>query len=91
VKQPTQLANPWMDYQGYMKQSLAQIEPLYQMEKAGAFKEKGTQEGREFVKQRLGAGAQMLANLWYTAWMESAVDPPDPYAPKPAGATAGKK
>jgi hypothetical protein len=90
VKQPTQLANPWMDYQGYMKQSLAQIEPLYQMEKAGAFKEKGTQEGREFVKQRLGAGAQMLANLWYTAWMESAVDPPDPYAPKPAAA-AGKK
>ena len=81
---PVQLANPWMDYQGYIKQSLTQVEPLYQLEKAGAFKEKGTPEGRAFVEKRLEAGAQMTANLWYTAWMESAVDPPDPYAPKPA-------
>jgi hypothetical protein len=87
VKQPTQLGNPWMDYQGYMKQSLAQIEPLYQLEKTGGFKAQGTPEGRDFVKQRLAAGAQMLANMWYTAWMESAVDPPDPYAPKPKPAT----
>ncbi|HWK31948.1 MAG TPA: hypothetical protein VNR20_07650, partial [Terriglobales bacterium] len=83
-KEATQVQKPWDDYQGYIKQSLAQMEPLYQLEKTGAFKDKGTSEGREFVIQRLAAGAQMLANLWYTAWMESAVDPPDPYAPKPA-------
>jgi hypothetical protein len=67
----------------YIRDSLAQVERLYQLEKAGAFKEKGTTEGREFIRQRLAAGAQMLANIWYTAWLESAVEPPDPWAPKP--------
>lgn len=91
VKEPTQLQNPWNDYQTYIKQSLAQVEPLYKVEKAGGFKEKGTPEGQQFVKDRLAAGAQMLANLWYTAWMESAVDPPDPYATKPATPATEKK
>lgn len=84
VKEATQVPKPWDDYQGYIKQSLTQMEPLYQLEKTGAFKDKGTPEGREFVKQRIAAGAQMAANLWYSAWLDSAVDPPDPYAPKPA-------
>jgi hypothetical protein len=93
AKEGTQLGNPWNDYQAYMKQSLAELEPLYKLEKAGAFKDKGTSEGREFVKQRLAIGAQMLASMWYTAWMESAVDPPDPYAPKPTtpSSTGGDK
>jgi hypothetical protein len=84
VKEPMQLQNPWLDYQSYIKTSLGQVERLYQLEKAGGLKEKGSAEAREYTKQRLAAGAQMLANLWYTAWVESAVDPPDPYAPKPA-------
>jgi hypothetical protein len=69
-----------------VKASLLLVEPLYQLEKKGAFaanEKKGTPEGREFTKQRLAAGAQMLANMWLTAWEESAVDPPDPWA-KPA-------
>jgi hypothetical protein len=83
TKEGHQLQNPWVDYQSYIQSSLGQVKPLYELEKAGAFKDKGTPEGREFVKQRLAAGAEMLASMWYTAWMESAVDPPDPYAPKP--------
>ncbi len=79
-------------YMEYIKSSLLQVEKLYQLEKAGAFSandKKGTAEGREFTKQRLAAGAQMLANMWLTAWEESAVDPPDPYATttKPKAAT----
>jgi hypothetical protein len=73
-------------YRAYLNESLLLVEPLYKIEKAGGFKANnntGTPEAREFTVQRLAAGAQMTANLWYTAWLESAVDPPDPYA-KPA-------
>lgn len=79
VKAPEQLKDPWMDYQAYLKDSLGQVERVYQLEKAGGFAGKGSPEAREFTKQRLAAGSQMLLDLWYTAWMESAVDPPDPY------------
>jgi hypothetical protein len=74
-------------YLEYLKSSLLLVEPLYQLDKAGGFtanNKKGTPDGREFTKQRLAAGAQMLANMWQTAWEESAVDPPDPYAPPTA-------
>ena len=84
VKEPALLQNPFLDYQNYLKDSLSQVEPLYRLEKAGGFQGSGSEEAREFTRQRLAAGAQMLANLWYTAWVESAVEPPDPYAPKVA-------
>lgn len=91
VKEGAQLKDPWLDYQDYIKASLSQVPKLYELEKTGAFKEKGTPEGREFVKQRLAAGAQMLASMWYTAWVESAVDPPDPYAQRQATPTEQPK
>ena len=28
-------------------------------------------ESKQFVAARLAAGSQMLANLWYTAWINS--------------------
>jgi hypothetical protein len=86
VHEPVQLKNPRLDYIAYLKESNSLVEPLYKLEKAGAFEGKGSAEGREFANKRLAAGAQMLANLWYTAWMDSAVDPPDPYAEKKAAA-----
>jgi hypothetical protein len=91
VHEATQLKNPRADYFAYLKESNSLVEPLYKLEKTGAFADKGTPEGREFVKQRLAAGAQMLANLWYTAWMESAVDPPDPYENRKPPTTTEKK
>jgi hypothetical protein len=84
VHEPMQLKNPRQDYIAYLKESNSLVEPLYKIEKAGGFAGKGSAEAREFANKRLAAGAQMLANLWYTAWMESAVDPPDPYAEKKA-------
>jgi len=81
VGAPVQLKDPFKDYQQYLHDSLAQVETVYKLEKAGAFKGAGTPEGREFALKRLAAGSQMLLNMWYTAWMESAVDPP-PYKPR---------
>ena len=80
VKEPVRLQHPFEDYVAYLRASNALVEKTYQLEKAGAFKESGTPDGREFVRERLAAGAQMLLNLWYTAWEESATAPP-PYRP----------
>ncbi len=72
VHDPVRLQHPFDDYVAYLRASNKLVEKTYQLEKTGAFNGKGTDEGREFVRQRLGAGAQMLLNLWYTAWEESA-------------------
>ncbi len=82
VHEPAQLQHPFADYLRYLHESLSLVEPLYRLETAGGLKGKGSPEAREFTRKRLAAGSQMLMNLWYTAWMESATDPPDPYAPK---------
>jgi hypothetical protein len=77
VKEPVRMQHPFEDYVAYLRASNGMVEKSYQLEKAGGFKETGTPEGREFVRQRLAAGAQMLLNLWYTAWEESAVPLPE--------------
>lgn len=77
VKEPVRLQHPFEDYVAYLRASNGMVEKSYRLEKAGGFKETGTPEGREFVRQRLAAGAQMLLNLWYTAWEESAVPLPE--------------
>ena len=83
VKEPVRLQNPFQDYVAFLRASNGLVEKTYQLEKAGGFKEQGTSEGREFVRQRMAAGAQMLLNLWYTAWEASAIEPP-PYRPPAA-------
>ncbi len=52
------------------------VEPLYQLDLEGKLspeKPQG-QEGRPFFERQFLAGAQMLGDLWYTAWREA---PPD--------------
>jgi hypothetical protein len=95
IHAPVKLEHPFQDYMQYIRDSNALVEKFYQLEKAGAFKDAGTPEGLEFTRSRLAAGSQMLLNLWYTAWLESAVEPPKPNfddsAPKPTEATAKPK
>jgi hypothetical protein len=85
VKPPSRLRDPFSDYLRYLKDSLQQVERLYQIEKAGGLEGAGSEEARDFVRQRLAAGSQMLLNLWYTAWLESAIPVPQ-WQPAPAGA-----
>jgi hypothetical protein len=75
VTAPKKLEAPFADYVKYLRDSFAQLERLYEIEKAGGFKQ-NTPEAIEFTRQRLAAGSQMLANLWYTAWIESEKTPP---------------
>ena len=85
---PRLLADPFQDYLSYLWDSHQYVEKVYQLEKAGGFDGEGTPESREFIRQRLAAGAQMLRDMWYSAWIQSATDPP-PYSPaKPASTPA---
>ncbi|MBV9671024.1 MAG: nuclease [Acidobacteriales bacterium] len=66
----------WSAYLDYLRESNGLIEQTYKLEKAGGFRGAGTPEGHKFTADRMRAGAQMLADLWYTAWVQSAVPLP---------------
>ena len=54
--------------------SLAQVGPLYALEKEGGFK-KGDPRGIAFATSRLAAGATALRNMIVDAWQDSAETP----------------
>ncbi len=84
VKSPVRLSDPFTDYTTYLKESHALVENVYSLEKARGFVGKGTPAAFDFTAHRLAAGSQMLLNLWYTAWLESAVPAPERPAATPA-------
>ena len=70
------------DYMAYLRHSYTYVEKVYQLEKAGGFTGAGTAESRDFTAERLAAGASMLRDMIYTAWVRSAEPENDPYAEK---------
>jgi len=87
VHAPEHLSDPFREYIAYLRESNSHVEEVYALEKAGGFTGKGTPEARVFTLQRLAAASQMLLNLWYTAWQDSAVSteaapPSSPTQPK---------
>jgi hypothetical protein len=77
LRAPAHVDHPFEDYIAYLRQSNAQVRPFYDLEKTGAFRGAGTPEGLQFTRARLAAGAQMLLDMWYTAWVDSAEQPND--------------
>lgn len=69
-------------YVAYLRHSATYTEKVYQLERAGGFDGKGSLESREFTAERLAAGASMLRDMIYTAWLESEKFVPDPFAAK---------
>jgi hypothetical protein len=84
VKTPKRLDDPFADYVAYLKQSNALVEDVYALERAGGFTGKGSPAAFDFTVHRLAAASQMLLDLWYTAWLESAVPMPEHPASAPA-------
>ena len=76
-------------YVAYLRHTNSYVEKLYQLEKAGGFEGAGTPASREFVTERLAAGASMLRDMIYSAWIDSAQ--PVPAYVHPAPATETKK
>ena len=69
-------------YVAYLRHSANYVEKVYQLEKVGGFVGAGTPESRDFTAERLAAGASMLRDMIYSAWLDSAQPVPDPYAGK---------
>ncbi len=69
--EPKLLNDEWADYMNYLRHTATFVEKTYQLEKAGAFADAGTPEGRAFVEERLAAGAIELRDMIYTAWVRS--------------------
>lgn len=91
VRAPERLTDPFQQYVAYLRASNGQVETVYPLEKAGGFTGKGTPEAFAFTTQRLAAGSQMLLNLWYTAWLDSATTEGTPAQPAPVQKTGGAK
>jgi hypothetical protein len=69
-------------FMAYLRHTGTYVEKVYQLDKAGAFVGAGTPESRDFTAERLAAGASMLRDMIYTAWLDSAQPVHDPYAGK---------
>ena len=56
----------------YLRQTHTLLRPLYTLDKAERFDSNTVAPGhKQFVAQRLGAGATMLRDSWWTAWVTS--------------------
>ena len=84
VTAPKRLNAPFADYMAYLKHSHDLVEEVYSLDKARGFTGKGTPAAFKFTTERLGAGSQMLLDLWHTAWLESAEGAPEHTVPAPS-------
>lgn len=72
VQAPSRLDDPFSEIMKYIVGSQRQVSELYRLEKTTRWDGANTNaECKKFVASRLAAGSQMLANLWYTAWLNS--------------------
>jgi hypothetical protein len=73
---PVTVRSPVRDsVQSYLNRSHAELERLYQIDARARFDSNTTSpENRQFAAERLAAGAEMLRDLWWTAWTTSAHD-----------------
>jgi hypothetical protein len=73
VKTATKLQDPFADIVKYLIDSCNHAPELYRMEKTARWDANNRNaDSKKFVAERLAAGSQMLANLWYSAWLGSA-------------------
>lgn len=78
VQPAQQLPDPFYAVMKYLFESYGQVPQLYKLDKVTRWDANDNNpESKQFVAARLAAASQMLANLWYTAWLGSAnVRPP---------------
>jgi hypothetical protein len=72
----------------HVDESGSNVEAIYKLDKRNAFADKQDAEAREMVYSRVAAGARMLRDLVYRAWLESNLPTrhiPDPAEPTTTG------
>ena len=88
VGKPRVLGDVFEEYIAYLRHSHTLVERTYQLEKAGGFNGAGSAESVQFTQERLAAGATMLRDMIYTAWVKSGDRVPDWHDEKPASPSA---
>jgi hypothetical protein len=69
---PRVVEKPREELWDYLKAANKLVEPLYILDKKEQFgAQNNSPEHKKFVSGRLAAGAQMLRDLWWTAWVTS--------------------
>jgi hypothetical protein len=69
---PRVLETPREDIWRYLRSANQRVETLYALDKQEPFNDQTrSAEHKKFVSERLAAGAQMLRDLWWTAWATS--------------------
>jgi hypothetical protein len=71
------IGDEWDAYMAYLHHSNSLVERVYQIDKQQGFIGAGTPESKQFTAERLAAGASMLRDLIYAAWVKSAEPVPD--------------
>lgn len=66
------LRRPFANFVAYLRVSHGRVAELYLLAKQGGFEGTGSSESRQFTARRLVAGAAMLRDMVYTAWVYSA-------------------
>lgn len=69
---PRILAHPFRNFVEYLRISHGQVGQVYRLQKQGGFEGTGSVQARNFTEERLAAGASMLRDMIYSAWMQSA-------------------
>jgi hypothetical protein len=69
---PRLLNSPFQNFVAYLRASHGQVPEVYRLEKLGGFRGTGTSQSRGFTAARIAAGAAMLRDMIYTAWIDSA-------------------
>lgn len=76
---PHVVEKPREELWDYLKASNKLVEPLYILDKKEQFSATNSSpEHKKFVSERLAVGAQMLRDLWWTAWTTSAAPAAQP-------------
>jgi hypothetical protein len=74
IGQPGHLAGDVFDsILAHLDEAGSNVEAIYKLDKRNAFADVHDQEAREMVYSRTAAGARMLRDLVYRAWLESAL------------------
>ena len=71
------IGDEWDDYLAYLRHTGTYVEKVYQFEKQQGFEGTGTPEAKQFTAERLAAGASILRDLIYAAWVKSAEPVPE--------------
>ncbi len=75
------VGDEWADYMAYLRHTATYVDEVYALDKEHGFDGTGTPESRHFTAERLAAGASMLRDLIYSAWVKSAEPVPERYVP----------